>query len=105
MMQWIDACSLEDVDAEDVLRFDHAGRTYALYQTDEGDVFCTEGLCSHDGAHLAGGMLEGSLVECPQSLCLFDIRDGTVKRGPATIALGTYPVRLAGVRIEVGLPD
>jgi 3-phenylpropionate/trans-cinnamate dioxygenase ferredoxin subunit len=104
-MRWIDACALDEVDAEDALRLDHGGQTYALYHTDEGELFCTDGLCTHDECHLAGGLLEGTLIECPLNLCLFDVRDGTAKRGPATRRLGTHPVRLAGQRIEVGLPD
>jgi 3-phenylpropionate/trans-cinnamate dioxygenase ferredoxin subunit len=27
---WIDACGVDDIDQEDVIRFDHAGQTYAL---------------------------------------------------------------------------
>ena len=30
MTQWIDACAKDEIDAEDVIRFDHAGKTYAI---------------------------------------------------------------------------
>lgn len=47
MTQWIDVCALDDIDAEDVLRWDHAGRTYAIYYAPDGKVFATDGLCTH----------------------------------------------------------
>jgi 3-phenylpropionate/trans-cinnamate dioxygenase ferredoxin component len=31
MPQWIRACATGDIDAEDLIRFDHAGSTYAIY--------------------------------------------------------------------------
>ena len=31
MTQWIDACATDDIDAEDLIRFDHGGATYAIY--------------------------------------------------------------------------
>ena len=104
-MPWIEACDAEDVDSEDVIRFDHAGRTYAIYLTDEGEVFCTAGLCSHEAAHLAGGILEGTLIECPKHGGLFDIRDGVARGAPACVAIQTYPARHSGGKIEIDLPD
>jgi 3-phenylpropionate/trans-cinnamate dioxygenase ferredoxin component len=103
-MPWTYACDLGDLDEEDALRFDHAGRTYAIYRTEDDDVFCTDGLCPKDGAHLAGGLVEGSIVECPRDGCLFDLRDGTDKGVQGGAALVTYPVRIAGNRVELNLP-
>ena len=104
-MAWVDACSVEEIETEDAIRFDHGGRSYAIFATDEGDVFCTDGWCSHDGAHLAGGLVEGTLIECPDQGCLFDIRTGAPKGAPARGSLGTYPVQIVGDRIELDLPE
>ena len=30
MTQWIQVCAAGDVDEEDVMRFDHGGKTYAI---------------------------------------------------------------------------
>ena len=35
-MPWIDACATTDIDAEDLIRFDHAGATYAIYHSPDG---------------------------------------------------------------------
>ena len=32
MADWIAVCDLDDIDPEDVLRFDHDGRTFAIYR-------------------------------------------------------------------------
>ena len=33
MAKWIDACATDDIEAEDVIRFDHDGRTFAIYRS------------------------------------------------------------------------
>ena len=33
MSNWIDACATEDIDEEDVIRFDHDGKTFAIYRS------------------------------------------------------------------------
>lgn len=43
MTQWIDTGALDDIDDEDVARFDHGGRTYAIYRID-GHVYASDGL-------------------------------------------------------------
>ena len=32
-MQWVDVCDADGIDEEDVIRFDHDGKTYAVYRT------------------------------------------------------------------------
>ena len=39
MPQWVDACAIDEIDEEDVLRWDHGGRTYALYHSPDGEFF------------------------------------------------------------------
>ena len=38
MTDWTDACATDDIDPEDVIRFDHGGRTFALYRSPGGRV-------------------------------------------------------------------
>ena len=103
-MAWVFVCDAEELDAEDVIRFDHAGHSFAVCLTDGGEVFCTQGYCPQDGAHLAGGLVEDTLIECPNEGCLYDLRDGQPKGGPARGALATYPARLVDGRVELDLP-
>jgi hypothetical protein len=64
---WIEVCSADKLGREDVIRFDHARRTYALYQTAEGRYHATDGVCTHGNTHLADGLVKGNLIECPQA--------------------------------------
>jgi len=55
---WVDACAVDEIDEEDVIRFDHGERTYAIYRSPEDTFHATDGLCTHERAHLADGPLE-----------------------------------------------
>ncbi len=39
MSNWLYACSTDDIDAEDLIRFDHGGATYAIYHAPDGAFF------------------------------------------------------------------
>ncbi|EPX85873.1 Rieske [2Fe-2S] domain protein, MocE subfamily [Rubellimicrobium thermophilum DSM 16684] len=100
-MPWIDACAADDIEREDVMRWDHDGRSYALYRSPEGAFFCTDGLCTHEQVHLAEGLVMGHLIECPKHNGRFDYRTGEARRAPVCINLRTYPVRQEGDRVLV----
>ena len=103
MTEWIDACGVDDVEAEDVMRFDHAGRTYAIYRSPEDDWFCTDGLCTHEQVHLSGGLVIDHVIECPKHNGQFDYRTGEAMRAPVCVNLGTYPVKVAGGRVLIAV--
>jgi len=69
-----------------------------------GEFFALDDVCSHAYASLADGYIEGDQVECPLHGACFDIRTGKVKSAPATVDLKTYPVKIEGDRIKVGMP-
>jgi len=100
---WIDACAADAIDAEDVMRFDHAGRTYALYRAADGRYFATDGLCTHEEAHLAEGFVIGEIIECPMHNGRFDFTTGAAKGAPVCVDLATYPVKVEGGRLFLRL--
>jgi 3-phenylpropionate/trans-cinnamate dioxygenase ferredoxin subunit len=102
--QWIDACATSDIDEEDVIRWDHGGKTYALYHSPDGEFFATDGLCTHENIHLADGLVMDYVIECPKHNGQFDYRTGQARRAPVCVNLRTYPVRVEGGRVLVGLP-
>ena len=53
--EWVEACAVNAIDEEDVIRFDHAGRTFAVYRLEGDAYYATDGLCTHEQAHLADG--------------------------------------------------
>jgi 3-phenylpropionate/trans-cinnamate dioxygenase ferredoxin subunit len=101
MSTWIDACAYDAIEEEDVIRFDHDGRTFAIYRSLSGDVFCTDGLCTHEQVHLADGLVLDDTIECPKHNGRFNYKTGAALRTPACVNLATYPARVNGDRIEV----
>jgi 3-phenylpropionate/trans-cinnamate dioxygenase ferredoxin subunit len=100
---WVEACKTEDVDPEDVIRFDHAGRTFAIYRGEDDDWYATDGLCTHEKIHLADGLVMGNIIECPKHNGRFDIRTGEAKGAPVCVNLRTYPVRVENGAVLVSL--
>ena len=103
MTQWIDACAADAIEKDDLIRFDHGDRTFALYRTEDDKYYATDGLCTHEEAHLADGFVMDCVVECPLHQARFDIVTGKVLSEPADIDLKTYPVRVENGRVMIGL--
>ncbi|KFC71060.1 Nitrite reductase [NAD(P)H], small subunit [Devosia sp. LC5] len=103
MTEWIEACGAGDVDEEDVIRFDHEGRVYAIYRSPEDRYFATDGLCTHEQISLADGLVMDDIIECPKHNGRFNYKTGEAKGAPVCVNLRTYPVRVEGgmVFIEV----
>lgn len=101
MDDWIDACSSDDIEAEEVIRFDHVGRTFAIYRNDADEYYCTDGLCTHEAVHLAGGLVVENTIECPKHSSIFDFSTGEVETPPACANLRTYPARVDGGRVFI----
>ncbi len=100
-MPWIDACATDEIDQEDVIAFDHGGKTYAIYHSPDGEFFCTDGLCTHEQVHLAGGLVMDYVIECPKHNGQFDYRTGEATRVPVCLNLGTYPAKAEAGRVLV----
>jgi 3-phenylpropionate/trans-cinnamate dioxygenase ferredoxin subunit len=100
-MTWIVACDVTDIDPEDVLRFDHSGKTYAIYRDPKGAFFATDGLCSHENVHLCDGLVMGDQIECPKHNGRFNYKTGAALRAPVCVALKTYPARVQGDVVEI----
>jgi 3-phenylpropionate/trans-cinnamate dioxygenase ferredoxin component len=103
MTNWIDACAPDEIDQEDLIRFDHGGKTYAIYHSPEGDFYATAGNCTHEDVHLCDGLVMGHLIECPKHNGQFDYRTGAPKRAPVCVALPTFPVKIEGGRIFIDI--
>ena len=102
MASWTDVCALDELEDEDVMRFDHDGKTYAVYRC-EDRVYASDGLCTHERVHLADGLVMDHVIECPKHNGRFDIRDGRALGAPVCVNLRTYPARVDGGRVQVQL--
>jgi len=91
---WIKTCNVDDIEPDDVIRFDYGDRTFAIYRTGDGKFYATDGLCTHAQVHLAGGFVLGNLIECPKHNGRFDFTTGQAKGAPVCVNLKTYPVKV-----------
>lgn len=94
MSDWIKACRTDDIEPEDVIRFDHNGRTFAIYRTTDDKFYATDGLCTHQKVHLADGFVMENIIECPKHNGRFDFTTGQAKGAPVCVNLKTYPVKV-----------
>ena len=102
-MPWIDACSTDDIDAEDVRRFDHGGRTFIIVRNHEDAYYCSDGMCTHENVHLCDGLVVENTIECPKHSSIFNVTNGEVETPPACEDLRTYPTRVENGRVLVDL--
>jgi 3-phenylpropionate/trans-cinnamate dioxygenase ferredoxin subunit len=100
MNPWIEVAALDDIDDEDVMRFDHDGKTFAIYRY-ENKVYASDGLCTHEQVHLCDGLVMEHVIECPKHNGRFDIRDGSALGAPVCVNLKTYPVKVESGQIFI----
>mgnify|MGYP001213401862 CR=1 FL=1 len=100
MTQWIPTLAFDAIDDEDVARFDHGGRTFAIYRVDDA-VYASDGLCTHEKVHLCDGLVMEHVIECPKHNGRFDIRDGRPLGAPVCVALRTHPAKVEGGTIYI----
>lgn len=100
-MPWIDVCEAGDLEEESGRRFDHGGKTFAIFRNDRDEYYCTDGLCTHEEIHLADGLVMENTVECPKHSSIFDFTTGEVETPPACENLRTYAVKVEDGRIKI----
>ena len=99
---WVEACDADEIEEEDVMRFDHCRQTYAIYRIDD-EYYATDGLCTHEQVHLADGLVMDNIIECPKHNGRFDIRTGAAKGAPVCVNLKTYPVRVEDGKVLINV--
>jgi nitrite reductase/ring-hydroxylating ferredoxin subunit len=102
--EFIEAAKAGELAPGTMKRVDLRGRRILLVNVD-GRVCAVDDTCTHEDASLSTGVLRGELVKCPLHGSRFNVCTGKVLEEPAEEDLRTYPVRLEGGRILVGLPQ
>ncbi|HEU0025904.1 MAG TPA: non-heme iron oxygenase ferredoxin subunit [Ktedonobacterales bacterium] len=102
--RFIAIARLSDIPPGGLRRVEVGGRLILLARVAD-HVYAADDDCTHTGGPLDEGELQGHVLTCPIHLARFDVRDGSVLRGPARDPLPTYPVRLEGDQVLVAVPD
>jgi 3-phenylpropionate/trans-cinnamate dioxygenase ferredoxin subunit len=95
-MKWIDAGPAADLADGHTLSIPAGRRMIALARSG-GAYFAIEDICTHDGAALTGGTIEGTEIICPRHGARFCMRTGEALSPPAY-----EPVRVFATKIEGG---
>ena len=99
-MQWIKAGTADSLpDGESITV--PAGRRMIMLVHSGGEYFAIEDICTHDGAELTGGAIEGAEVICPRHGARFCLRTGAVLSPPAYEPLRIFEARASAGRVEV----
>ena len=77
-----------------------AGRKIAIFRLGE-QVYALHNACPHNRVPLSAGTVTGHTLICRAHGARFDLKTGTVLRGPARRPVRTYPVRQTGDSLEI----
>jgi len=102
-VEFVSVASAEEVGNGERILLEIDGQAIALFNI-AGAFFAIADVCSHDGAPVADGELDGYQISCPRHGAHFDLRTGKVLTLPAVVDIPAYPVKVEDGQIMVGLP-
>ena len=99
---WIPVANAGSLGEGETLRVEVEGTVMAICKL-EGAFYAFQEFCTHRGGPLSEGSFQSGQVQCPWHGACFDVRTGQVMRGPAKVALRTYPVMIWADTLHVRL--
>lgn len=100
MSDWIDVIGENALADGEHIVVDVDGTEVAVFKID-GEFYALEDVCTHDGAEIASGEVEGDQIICPRHGARFCIKTGEVKSPPAYEAIHRFPVRIENGIVQV----
>lgn len=99
-MKWIDAGPSEALNDGQALSL-AVGRRMIAVARSGNEYFAVEDICTHDGAELTGGCIEGTEIICPRHGARFCLRTGQALTPPAYEPIRVFETKVAGGRLWV----
>ena|SRR5438552_7380447 len=103
-MEWVDVLAETDLPEGKGTRAESPWGPLLLFRAGDS-VFAISNVCSHQGASLHKGTVNRSatipMATCPAHGSMFDMRGGSVRRGPAMHPVAAYDARAEDGRIQV----
>jgi 3-phenylpropionate/trans-cinnamate dioxygenase ferredoxin subunit len=93
---WIDAGPTAAIGDGRAVSIAVGRRNVAVARSGE-EYFAVEDICTHDGAELTGGAIEGAEIICPRHGARFCLRTGEALTPPAY-----EPIRVFAIKIDGG---
>lgn len=102
-IQWHKAIVAHELGENDAVKVCINGNHYAIYQLQHGSYHATDGICSHEHAFLADGLVDDGKVLCPKHNSKFCIKTGKAMNRPAKQPINVYPIKKEGDDLLIGL--
>jgi len=102
-VEFVEIAPISEVSAGERLFIEAAGRSIVIFNL-AGIYYAIGDICSHDNGPVGDGEIEEHEIICPRHGARFDIRTGKATSLPAVVDIPSYPVRVVGDMIEIGLP-
>jgi len=100
MSDWIDVARIGELGPGQHRLVEIDDVEVAVFNID-GEYYAVEDVCTHDGAELLGGSVDGDVITCPRHGARFCLRTGEVLAPPAYEPLTTFPIRIENDTIQV----
>jgi len=103
-VEFVKVATIGEIEPGRAKRVEVGEEAIAVFNLD-GEYYAIGDTCSHEEASLSEGDVFGDCVECPLHGSEFDIRTGKALTLPAVLPVPTYPVKVEGDAILVGLGE
>lgn len=100
MADWVDVVNETALANGEHVVVDVDGTDVAVFKIDDC-FYAIEDVCSHDGAEIASGELDGDEIVCPRHGARFCVKTGAVKSAPAYENISCFPIRIEQGRVQV----
>ena len=101
---YLDVCAIDDLPLGERL-FIQLGEVPVVIMNVNGEYYAIEDVCTHDDGPLGEGEIEDDEIICPRHGARFNLRTGEVLTLPAVIGVNTYPIKIEGDRILIGVEE
>lgn len=100
MTNWIDVAAENALAVGEHLVVDVDGVDVVIFKLEDG-FYALEDVCTHDGAEIGSGVIEGGEIVCPRHGARFCIKTGEVKCAPAYEDIEKFDIKLEAGRLKL----
>ena len=104
MGEFVRVASVGDLEDDETMQVD-VGDEQVLLARLGGAFYAIGEECTHEGGPLSQGWVEEGQVECPLHGAQFDLKSGDFTAPPASDPVKSYPVKVEGDDVLVGLTE
>ncbi len=102
-VEWHAVAKLSELEDEEP-EHSRIGDTLVCVVKLEDDIYAINDVCTHEFALLSEGFVDDGEIECPLHQARFNLKSGKCTALPAEQDVASYPVKVEGDQVYVGLP-